>query len=301
MSPSLEASSIIVDTHKLIRTVAPHGITGAEIQRFNGALHLMKRRVRFEGELWWLTTAKGSTRNEISAIQKRITKLQGSQGLYCYSAWVFETLPKLHAHIVFVGNSEIAHAMKRSAICHGCIVKLVPDPDGLEDYLAKERTPQAGYRRTDLGGRIRGSHPIEGGGDRVRLSRELERDAIDAGLIQNWQHTKAARSSDRKERKLQRLYPKKAPRLSGQMLLFPKMKPVARLQAFGGGYMPLAVAREIEFRRRQRGLTQGKLGALVGRSRGQLANAFRGHDPIAGSVVNRLRDVLLTTRSTEAE
>ena len=125
----------------------------------------MKSRVRFEGELWWLTTVKGSTRNEISAIQKRTTKLQGAQGLYCYSAWVFETLPKLHAHIVFVGNSEIAAALKRSAICLGCDVELVADPDGLsKNYLVKERTPQAGYGRSDLGGRIRGSHPIDGGG-----------------------------------------------------------------------------------------------------------------------------------------
>jgi hypothetical protein len=40
------------------------------------------------------------------------------------------------------------------------------------------------------------------------------------------------------------------------------MRPVARLQAFGG-------------------------------SQGQLANALRGHDPISAPVVNRLRDVLL--------
>ncbi len=33
--------------------------------------------------------------------------------------------------------------------------------------------------------------------------------------------------------------------------------------------------------------------SLVGRSQGQLANALRGHDPIAAPVVNRLRDVLL--------
>jgi hypothetical protein len=208
----LEAHSIIVA--RLKRTVAPHGLTGAEIKRFNGALHLMKGRARVEGELWWLTTLKGSTRTEISAIQKRITKLQGAQGLYCYSSWVFETRPKTHAHIVFLGNYEIADALKRSAICHGCDVELVHDPDGLEDYLTKERTPQAGYRRSDLGGRIRGSHPIDGGGDRVRLSRELERDAIEAGLIHEWRRTNAKRAAQRKERRLQRLYPKKAPRLS---------------------------------------------------------------------------------------
>jgi hypothetical protein len=290
----LNTPSYIVD--RLKRTVAPHGLTSAEVKRFNGALHLMKKRVRFEGELWWLTTLKGSTRNEIATIQKRVTKLQGSQGLYCYSAWVFETRPKLHAHIVFVGNSEIGDALRRSDICRGCDVELVADPDGLsKNYLVKERTPQAGYGRSDLGGRIRGAHPIEGGGDRVRLSRELERDAIEAGLIPNWRHTNAARSADRKERRLQRLNSKKAPCLSGQILLFPEMKPVARLQSFGGGPVPAAVAAEIEFRRRQHGLSQRQLAKLIGRSQGQLANALRGHDPMSVASVNRLRDALLTS------
>ena len=99
-----DAPSGAVASEPLARTFKPHGVTGAEVKRFNGALHLMKKRVRVEGELWWLTTPKGSTRSEIAAIQKRITRLQGDHGLYCYSAWVFETKPALHAHIVFIGN-----------------------------------------------------------------------------------------------------------------------------------------------------------------------------------------------------
>ena len=265
------------------------------MKRFNGALHLMKRRVRVEGELWWLTTPKGATRNEIAAIQKRVTRLQGDQGFYGYSALVFETRPKLHAHILFVGNSEIAARLRTSAICQGCHVGHVYYPDGLsKKYLVKERTPQAGYGRSDLGVRTRGAHPIEGGGDRVRLSRELERDAIEAGLIQDWRRTNAKRSAERKERRLQRLYPKKAPRLSGQILLFPELaKPVARLANFGGGIVPPAVGREIEFRRQQRRLSQRQLAKLIGRTQGQLSNALRGHDPMSAASVNRLRDVLL--------
>jgi hypothetical protein len=54
----------------------------------------MKKQVRVEGELWWLTTLKGSSRNEIAAIQKRLTKLQGYQGLYCYSALGFRDTAK---------------------------------------------------------------------------------------------------------------------------------------------------------------------------------------------------------------
>jgi transcriptional regulator with XRE-family HTH domain len=72
------------------------------------------------------------------------------------------------------------------------------------------------------------------------------------------------------------------------------MKPVARLQAFGGGYIPRPVAAEIEFRRQQHGLSQRQLAAMAGVLQGTLANAIRGHDPISARVVNRLRDVLLT-------
>lgn len=292
----MEAPSITVDRLDR-RTVAPHGVTGAEIKRFNNALHLMKHRVRVDGELWWLTTAKGSSRDAIAAIQKRVTRLQGEHDLWGYNALIFETRPRLHAHIVFIGNSAMAERLKRSAICGGCAVAFVPNPEGLaKNYLAKERTPQAGYGRTDLGGRIRGAHPIEGGGDRVRLSRELERDAIEGGHIQDWRRTNAKRKPERKERRLQRLFPKKAPRLAGQILLFPEMaKPVARLQSFGGGFVPPAVAAEIEFRRKQLGLSQRELAKLIGRSQGQLANALRGHDPMSASAVNRLRDILLRT------
>ena len=133
--------------------------------------------------------------------------------------------------------------------------------------------------------------PLEGGG--FRLSGELEQDAIQAGLVETWQRTNAKRKADRKEYR-KRPLTARAPRLAGQILLFPELsKPVARLQAFGGGYIPRPVAAEIEFRRRQRDSAERELAALVGRSQGQLANALRGHDPIAAPVVNRLRDALL--------
>lgn len=83
------------------------------MKRFNNALHLMKNRVRVEGQLWWLTTAKGSSRDAIAAIQKRVTRLQSEHDLWGYNALVFETRPKLHAHIVFIGNSTIAERLKR--------------------------------------------------------------------------------------------------------------------------------------------------------------------------------------------
>src|SRR5262249_27321811 len=100
--------------------------------------------------------------------------------------------------------------------------------------------------------------------------------------------TNARRSAKRKPyspRATQKLR-KTAPRPAGQLLLLPELnRPIARLRDFGGGTMPPSVAREIEFLRRQRGVSQAQLASLVGRSQGQLANALRGHDPISGRIV----------------
>jgi hypothetical protein len=272
-------------------------MTGAELNRLSGAVRFIELHRRPRRGLWCLHTNKGTPRSTISAIQKRITRFQVEHGLRPYNVTTFETRGGLHAHIVFLGSRKIAERLKRST-AFGDFIQVDPvgDPAGLaRKYLAKERTPQAGYRRERaLGGRLRGSHRLDGGGDRVRLSRDLERDAISAGYVEPWQHTNARRSAVRKAYRLRRLYPRKAPRLAGQLPLLPELnRPVARLRDFGGGFIPPSVAREIEFRRRQLGLSQTHLANLIGRSQGQLANALRGHDPISVTVINRLRDILL--------
>jgi hypothetical protein len=256
-------------------------------------LHCRPRR---GSGLWWVCTDRRTTRSTIASIQKRITKLQWQCGLRPYNVTAFETSDGgLHAHIVFIGNGELAERLRRSSAFGELIeVEPVTDPQSLtRKYLAKERTPQAGYRRSHmLGGRIKGSHRLDGGGDRVRLSRDLERDAIDASYVEPWQHSNARRSTYRKDYRPRQLK-RRAPRPAGQLPLL-SLKPVSRLRDFRGGLVPPSVAREIEFQRKQRGLSQCQLGEMIGRSQGQLANALRGHDPISGSAVNRLRDVLLT-------
>jgi hypothetical protein len=180
--------------------VALHGITGPELNRLSGAVRLMELHCQAKRGLWLLHTNKGMARSAISNIQKRITRLQLAYGLRPYRVTTFETRGGLHAHIAFIGNRDIADRLKRSSAFGEFIqVNPVRDPGGLaRKYLAKERTPQAGYRRHNvLGGRLRGSHRLDGGGDRVRLSRDLERDAIDAGYVENWRHTNARRSAGR--------------------------------------------------------------------------------------------------------
>jgi hypothetical protein len=287
-----------------VRTVAPHGVTGAELARLNDALRFMELYCGPKCGLWWLSTDKGTARPVIADIQKRITRLQVEHGLRPYNSTTFEARGGVHAHIAFIGNRELVERLRSSA-AFGKLIQIDPvtDPAGIaRRYLAKERTPQAGYRRNHvLGGRLKGSHRLKGGGDRVRLSRDLERDlerdAISAGRIENWQRTNARRAAGRKPyspRLTQRLG-KTAPRPAGQLLLLPELnRPVARLREFGGGFIPPAVATEIEFRRRQLGLSQAQLAAMIARSQGQLANALRGHDPISEKAVNRLREILIT-------
>jgi hypothetical protein len=151
--------------------------------------------------LWLATTARATPREAIADIWKRITRLQGSCGLRQYSVITFEGRGGLHAHITFLGTRDIAKRLEQSARFGELLdIRPVTDPDGLtRKYLAKERTPQAGYgREYILGGRLRGSHRLPGGGDRVRLSRELERDAIEAGYVEPWRHTNARRSVEEK-------------------------------------------------------------------------------------------------------
>jgi hypothetical protein len=158
----------------------------------------MEQCCHSSASLWLLTTDAGTPRSLIADIWKRFTRLQGAFRLHCYSVITFESRGGLHAHIVFIGIPEIARRLKASNQFGDVIdVRRVRDPHGLFKYLAKERTPQAGYRRKHvLGGRLNGSHRLSGGGDRVRLSRQLERDAIEAGYVEPWQRTNAKRKPD---------------------------------------------------------------------------------------------------------
>jgi hypothetical protein len=152
------------------------------------------------GKLWYLTTANGG-RETIATIQKRITRLQCERGFFAYSAWCFETRPKLHAHFIFVGDTTMRKKLEQAAFGPFIRVREVYDLNKLLcGYHAKERTPQAGWsRERQLGWRVTGSHRLEGGGDRVRLSRQLERDAVEDGWVAAWLHTNAKRSSVRKQ------------------------------------------------------------------------------------------------------
>jgi hypothetical protein len=288
-------------TVKLPRTAAAHGATGPELDRLSGAVRFMEQHCQpRRSSLWFATTDKGTSRSVVEAIGKRITKLQSKHGLPRYSATTFESRGGLHAHITFIGNRAIVQGLKSSTAFGNALradeaIKPVTDANGLvRKYLAKERTPQAGYGREHvLGGRLKGSHQLKGGGDRVRLSEALKLDAINANYVKPWQHTNARRADKRKGYRLRGGGPlARAPRLAGQLPLLPELeRPVSRLHDFGGGIVPAAVALELEHRRRQLCLSQREYAAKLGVSQGQYANARRGHDPLSAFAVNRAREL----------
>lgn len=171
----------------------------------------------------------------------------------------------------------------------------VSDLRGLRNYLLKESTPQAWVAAGRSFRRELGSHRLgEGGGDRLRLSRELENDMLEARLIEPRRRTYACRRLTSEKRRSAKLTnPKFNVIEGGQIALFP-VRPPCRLRDFAHGIMPRAVALEVEFHRKRLGLSQSQLAARVGIKQPQLSNVLRGHDRMAAWVVTRLRDVLLS-------
>lgn len=175
--------------------------------------------------------------------------------------------------------------------------KLVTDVSGLRDYLLKEATPQAWWAAGKSFRRERGSHVLgDGGGDRVRLSGDLEAALLREGLIQPRTRTYCSRALPKAKRPKPTLAPVPRPTFAvvagGQLAMF-GAAPAQSLREFGHGLVPAPVAAEIERERRRLGLSQAQLAARVGIRQPQYANAMRGHDPLSSWVVARLRDALL--------
>lgn len=286
------------------RSVARYdnGLSTQECQRIDGSVAFMQKaigRSRTIG-LHWVSVAKptkGKTvRTLADDIWKRIRRLQIDAGLKPYIVIVRETKGP---HLVYLGSDEIEGRLQRHRFDGDVQFDPVTDPLKLRrGYLVKERTSQANYKRQQFfkGGRIKGSHELPGGGDRVRLSGELERDAIAAGYIDPWRKTNARRTpaTARKDYR-KRPIVKRACQLSGQIALLPEIeRPVTRLRDFNGGKVPPNVAREIEFRRKQLGLQQWFLCHYIGIKQPTYSNAMAGRFPLSQFAAWRLRDVLLT-------
>lgn len=289
-------SNLVLDA-----TAVSWGISPEECRRLWNAGQFMKHQGK---GLWWISTDTGisDARDYVDHVTRHIVKLQKRNGLPQYWFRVWETDPGIHAHIVFTGTRRIADALKASQLGEYADVDHVYDVEGLiRRYLDKERTPQADHA---LRGHFRcrrkkGSHQLAGGGDRVILSAALKADAIAAGYVNPWQRSNAKRTQERKQYRPRPLTARTL-RPIGQLPLFPELeRPPARLRDFHGGTMPPAPALELEFHRKQLGLTQGELGRRAGLSQPQIANVIQGRFGISPSAAARLKAVLADLKTQE--
>ena len=287
--------SYIVRESSANRTISRHhnGMSQTEREILSAAL----TRIRRDGGPAIYLTLEAHDESEYEARRRfdrakaDFGQMQSRAGDPRYMVEVLEGSPTVHSHII--GRTpkgsrprDIIDRLKRSKVYgDGLEGKTVTDPDGLVNYLSKEATPQAHYRKSFR--RKKGSHKLgDGGGDRVRLSKQLEADLVGEGILQPRIRTYRKRGLKKPPRGLVEL--------ETQLPLFPHLaKPISRVREFDHGIASPSVAREIEFHRKRRGLTQAELASLAGISRPQLANVIAGRFGLSPWPAARLRDVLL--------
>jgi hypothetical protein len=130
-------------------------------------------------------------------LKSHIATEQRRNGFPAFMVEVLEGEPKLHSNIIAPLPRDAAKRIARSKAYSGYVdMKSVTVAAGgmvgLRDYLLKEATPQAAFKKAFR--RNKGSHLLEGGGDRVRLSEEFEAALLAEGRIEPYNRTYASRA-----------------------------------------------------------------------------------------------------------
>jgi hypothetical protein len=201
-------STYIVSRGDKLTTANKHGLSHHELPILAEAAHEMKRAgpaVNFavrakRGE------SERDQRERISNVKKRLTIEQRRMGAKPYRLEVLEGSPSLHSHIVvsapsLLAANDLIDRMDRSKFgpflkkpSGESASKRVHNWNGLINYLLKESTPQAWAKGGKSFRRKRKAERTGTvSGDRVRLSKELERRLTSKGLIEPRRRTYAAR------------------------------------------------------------------------------------------------------------
>jgi hypothetical protein len=191
------AASFLV-REELQRTAVRHGQSTHEVKRLSEATHVIER---LGGSVFVTVEAKPDEPETIvrrlgDKVKNHVRTFQRRKGGRAYSVDVLEPRPRLHVHLVAAAprgylRSLIA-SLKASTIFGDRIkARRVYDMPRLTRYLCKFATPQAHYATGRASRRVNGSHVMQG--DRVRLSRELERDLLTEGCIRPFARTYARR------------------------------------------------------------------------------------------------------------
>jgi hypothetical protein len=180
-------------------------ISSDEVKRLLGSTLLMKQRMKQGRCLSAMITVgdavfdmtEREARDAIRHLEARITRDQERADLPQYRVTVYESVGGFHAHIVCLATPKLIERWRASEVfARFCVsedaIQRVNDPHQLaQRYLTKERRPAPPGTQRHLGARVSGSHRIEGGGDRVRLSKQLKDEALEKKLIKPWKRTKA--------------------------------------------------------------------------------------------------------------
>jgi hypothetical protein len=182
--------------------VLKHGLSGPELAREINALHFLETSgllclwVVIGDEL--LDLPNKQAREVLDDFKRRIVREQKKAGLPQYWLLVNECSGGFHTNIIFPAHSAMARKIRLWKTFQPYLkgkraIQKVYNFNRLgRFYLGKERAPfvKGGGR---CGRRLQGSHKLEGGGDRVRISDALRMDAIAAGIIEPWLQTNAKR------------------------------------------------------------------------------------------------------------
>lgn len=195
------------------RTTAPHGQSPGEVDRVNGVVEALRS---LKVSLFALTVAAhgrptAEIRRIVGEALRHIQQEQrraGAPRVYWMSVWHAD--PRPHAHILAAfppgeGMRRLKNVQDRPTFARhdrpggGRCIKVQPALPDWVPYVLEERTPQANFGDRK-GRRRKGSHRLDGGGDRVRMSADLRADAIARGWVTDWKRTNARRSETRKAR-----------------------------------------------------------------------------------------------------
>jgi hypothetical protein len=276
------------------RTTAPHGLSHLEMDWVTEGMRYMRR----QGPATFITV-EGYDRPErekralFRKVKNDVALYQGREGMRRV-LWleVLESEPDLHSHIIAAmlneeGVMRLAERMHMSASYgQNVLVQPVTDWDGLATYLLKEATPQAWAKGGKSFRRVAGSHPLaEGGGDRVRTSKDLEAALIRSGRVEPRRRTYAARSLP-------------MPPAQPKPIEVAPMVNAVQLPLFGAlperRYLQPSDLRSF---RQVRGYTQAEISTWAGiRNRSHVANFERGHDGLSLQRQRLLRHMIDTQR-----
>lgn len=296
LSDGAPGSSLVRDAP--IRTACPSGLSHLELPWLTEGMTYLQR----QGSGVFVTVqAYGRPERIVRDLARKakahLTTYQARAGMK-RRLWleVLESKPEVHTHIVAPFPS-LAAAAKAIETLNGSSLFLsygantlmavpVTAWNKLTKYLAGEATPQAWFAAGRSFTRVKGSHPLgEGGGDRVRVSRDLDAALVRSGNIEPRKRSYALRSLPKP--------PKTIQAGETQLSLFPHLdKPISRLKDFNAGVAPAAVRAEIRFRLRRRGWTQDELARRTNMSRPQITNFLQGRFGTTNWHVQRIREAL---------